>query len=272
METHNLALFQGKGIRRVWYKNEWFYSVIDIIEILTESPSPRQYWGVLKQREAQLLTICLQLKLPSRDGKKYATDCVNTKNTFRLIQSIPSKKAEPFKQWLAQVGKERLDEINDPELAQERMKALYKQKGYPKDWIDKRLRGIAIRQNLTDEWKQRGAEEQRDFEILTAEIAKATFGITPFEHKKIKGLQRENLRDHMDDFELIFTMLGEKSTTEIHRVNNTQGVSKLQHDAKAGGKIAGDARKALEKQIGKQVVTKKNFLTTGKKKLGEVNK
>src|SRR3989338_7049758 len=178
-ENNKLVLFQSKQIRRIWHNNEWFFAVVDIVEALTASPSPRQYWGVLKSRESQLLTICLQLKVESADGKKYATDCVNTKNAFRLIQSIPSKKAEHFKMWLAEVGKERLDEIENPELAQERMKGLYEQKGYPKDWIDKRLRGIAIRQELTDEWKARGLEDQKEYSILTAEISRATFGMTP---------------------------------------------------------------------------------------------
>jgi len=176
-----LIVFQDKKIRRIWHDNQWFYSVVDIIEVLTDSPSPRQYWGVLKSRERQLLTICLQLKLPAEDGRLRFTDCVNTKNAFRIIQSIPSKKAEPFKQWLAQLAQERVEEIENPELAQNRVKEYYELKGYPKDWIDKRLRGIAIRQELTDEWKNRGAKEERDYEILTAEISKATFGVTPSE-------------------------------------------------------------------------------------------
>jgi len=190
---HKLVIFQSKEIRRVWLDNEWFYSVVDIIAALTNSPTPRQYWEKVKERESvklQLSPIWVQLKLPSRDGKKYKTDCVNTKNAFRLIQSIPSKKAEPFKQWLAQIGKERLEEIENPELAQERMKEIYEKKGYPKDWIDKRLRRIATRQNLTDEWKDRGIEEQRDYAILTAEISKATFGITPSQYKNLKTYQK----------------------------------------------------------------------------------
>ncbi len=210
MTQNTLIIFQDKKIRRIWHEDEWFFSVVDIVEILTESPSPRQYWGMLKIREPQLLTICLQLKLESADGKKYATDCVNTKSAFRLIQSIPSKKAEPFKMWLAQIGKERLDEIENPELAQERIKELYEQKGYPKDWIDKRLRGMAVRQNLTDEWQNRGITSQKDYAILTAEISKATFGMTPSEYKTFKNIpdkSKANLRDNMTDLELIFTML-----------------------------------------------------------------
>ena len=178
---------------------------------------------------------------------------------FRIIQSIPSPKAEPFKRWLAKVGYERVQEIEDPELATKRTRMLYKLKGYPEDWIEKRMRGIAIREELTDEWRQRGAREERDYEILTAEISKATFGVTPSEYKKLKGLKRENLRDHMDDFELIFTMLGERSTTEIHRTEQSKGMKKLASDAKAGGAIAGGARKQLEKRLGRSGVSRKNF-------------
>ncbi len=205
---NKLIIFQSKEIRRLWYENEWHYSVVDIVEVLTDSKKPRDYWYRVKKRASEeekieLSTICRQLKLESSDGKKYTTDCADTKGILRIIQSIPSPKAEPFKQWLAQVGKERLDEIENPELAQERMKELYEKKGYPKDWIDKRLRGIAIRQNLTDEWKERGIKEQRDFAILTAEISKATFGLTPGEYKNLKNLPEKSkvsLRDHMDDF------------------------------------------------------------------------
>jgi DNA-damage-inducible protein D len=252
-QNDKLVLFQSKHIRRIWYEKEWFFSIVDIVEALTESRAPRQYWGVLKGREPQLLTICLQLKLESDDGKKYLTDCVNTKNAFRLIQSIPSKKAEPFKMWLAQVGKERIDEIENPELAQERMKALYEQKGYPKGWVDKRLRGIAIRQNLTDEWKDRGIEHPKDYAILTAEISKATFGMTPAEYKKFKGIPTQskvNLRDNMTDLELIFTMLGEKVTTEISSKEKPDGMPENKKVAKRGGGVAGTARKETEKELG----------------------
>jgi len=263
-QQNKLVIFESKEIRRIWHNEEWFFSVVDIVEALTESPSPRQYWGVLKGREPQLLTICLQLKLISTDGKKYATDCVNTKNAFRLIQSIPSKKAEPFKMWLAQVGKERLDEIENPELAQERMKELYEKKGYPADWIDKRLRGIAIRQNLTDEWKERGISLQKDFAILTAEISQATFGMTPSEYRKYKNIPKKskaNLRDNMTDFELIFTMLGEKVTTEISKKEKPKDMPENKKVARRGGTVAGKAKKETEKELGRSVISKKNYLT-----------
>jgi len=200
------------------------------------------------------------LKLIAEDGKMRETDCANTEGVFRIIQSIPSPKAEPFKRWLAKVGYERVQEIENPELATKRTRMLYKLKGYSDDWIEKRMRGIVIREELTDEWKKRGAQEQKDYEILTAEISKATFGVTPSEYKKLKGLKRHNLRDHMDDFELIFNMLGERATTEIHRTENSKGVSKLKADAKAGGDIAGGARKKLEERLGRSVISKKNFL------------
>lgn len=270
MQVHQIALFKGKKIRKTLHNGEWWFSVVDIIEALTESPTPRQYWGKLKQREfidMQLSPIWVQLKLPSADGKLYETDCADTEGMFRIIQSVPSPKAEPLKRWLAKVGFERVQEIENPELATKRTRLLYKLKGYPDDWIEKRMRGIAIREELTDEWQNRGAQEDKDYEILTAEISKATFGVTPKEYKKLKGLKRENLRDHMDDFELIFTMLGERSTTEIHRVENSKGVKKLKQDAKIGGSIAGGARKNLEKKLGRSVVTKKNFLKGNKKKL-----
>ncbi|MDZ7625267.1 MAG: Bro-N domain-containing protein [Ignavibacteriaceae bacterium] len=265
MDETKIVIFKSKEIRKTFYKNEWWFSVIDVIGALTDSVNPRDYWFKMKIRVKeeggfQLSTICRQLKLVATDGKKRATDCANTEGIFRLIQSIPSPKAEPFKRWLAKVGYERVQEIENPELASKRTRMLYKLKGYSDDWIEKRMRGIAIREELTDEWQNRGANENRDYEILTAEISKATFGITPVQYKKLKNLKKENLRDHMDDFELIFTMLGERSTTEIHRTENSKGVPKLKSDAKAGGKIAGDARKQLEKKLGRSVVSKKNYL------------
>ncbi|MCK5061630.1 Bro-N domain-containing protein [Candidatus Parcubacteria bacterium] len=269
-QQSKLVIFQDKQIRRIWHNDEWFYSAVDIVEVLAESPTPRQYWGKVKQREFtenQLSPIWVRLKLLSTDGKKYVTDCVNTKNAFRLVQSIPSKKAEPFKMWLAQVGKERLDEIENPELAQERMKELYEQKGYPKDWIDKRLRGMAIRQNLTDEWKDRGIINQKNYAILTAEISKATFGMTPNEYKKFKnipGKSKANLRDNMTDFELIFTMLGEKVTTEISKKEKPKGMLKNKKVANRGGGVAGKARKETEKELNRSVISKENYLSPKK--------
>jgi len=271
MEETKIALFKNKEIRKMLFNKEWWFSVVDVVEALTDSTKPRDYWYSMKTRiknedGIELSTICRQLKLISSDGKKYETDCADTEGIFRIIQSIPSPKAEPFKRWLAKVGYERVQEIENPELATKRTRLLYKLKGYPDSWIEKRMRGIAIREELTDEWQKRGAQEQKDYEILTAEISKATFGVTPNEYRKLKGLKRENLRDHMGDFELIFTMLGERSTTEIHRQEDSKGVSKLKRDANRGGKIAGNARKALEKELGRSVVTKENFLPKKKAK------
>ena len=267
-ENNKLILFQNKGIRRTWFKDNWYYSVVDIVGALTDSVNPRDYWYKTKKRvddeeKAELSTICLQLKLEAPDGKLRTTDCANTEGIFRIIQSIPSPRAEPFKRWLAKVGKDRIDEIENPELAQERMKELYEQKGYSNDWIDKRLRGIAIRQNLTDEWKERGITEQKDFAILTAEISKATFGLTPAEYKNHKNLPQKskmNLRDHMDDLELIFTMLGERVTTEISQKEKPETFNKNKTVAKRGGKVAGTARKEAEYELGRSVVTKENNL------------
>ncbi len=262
-----IAIFKDKTIRRVWHNNEWWFSVIDVCAALTDSPDASAYWRKLKQRliaeSNQPVTFCHGLKLPAQDGKLRATDCANTEGMFRLIQSIPSPKAEPFKRWLAKVGYERIQEIENPELAQERMKELYEQKGYPKEWIDKRLRGIAIRQNLTDEWQDRGLTHQRDYAILTAEIAKATFGMTPSEHKQYKNLPSKsnvNLRDHMTDLELIFTMLGEQVTTEISKTEKPEGMVENKKVAKRGGIVAGKARKETEKEIGKSVVSNENYL------------
>ena len=264
METTKIALFKGKKIRKTIYKNEWWFSVVDICEVLTDSTDAGAYWRKLKQRlkeeKSEVVTFCHGLKLAAADGKKYETDCANTEGIFRIIQSIPSPKAEPFKRWLAKVGYERVQEIENPELATKRTRTLYKLKGYSDDWIEKRMRGIAIREELTDEWQKRGAKEQKDYEILTAEISKATFGMTPKDYKKFKKLKRENLRDHMDDFELIFTMLGERSTTEIHRNEDSKGMIKLKEDAEIGGKIAGNAKKELEKKLGRSITTKENYL------------
>jgi hypothetical protein len=245
--------------------DQWFFSVVDMVAALTESENPRDYWYRMKQREQEtsgieLSTFCRQLKLKSADGKSYKTDCVNTEAAFRIIQSIPSPKAEPFKRWLAQVGYERVQEIENPELAQQRMREIYLQKGYPADWIEKRVRAIAVRDELTGEWKNRGVREQKEFAILTAEISKATFGVTPAEYKNLKGLKRENLRDHMTDLELIFTMLGEAASTEITRNKNAQGFVENRAAARDGGTIAGNARRQLESKSGRKVVTRANYV------------
>ncbi|MEK6792387.1 MAG: Bro-N domain-containing protein [Nanoarchaeota archaeon] len=267
-----LVVFQDKKIRRIWHEEQWFFSVVDVVEALTDSPTPRQYWGKVKDREfiaLQLSPIWVQLKLIAEDGKLRETDCANTESLFRIIQSIPSPKAEPFKLWLAQVGYERIQEIENPELAQDRVKKYYEMKGYPKDWIDKRLRGIAIRQDLTDEWKNRGIEEETDFAILTNEITKATFGKKVEEYKKFKGLSRknQNLRDHMTDWELIFTMLGEKATTDIAVARDSIGFEQNKQTAQKGGQIAHNARKELESETGTSIVSETNFLNLDKKRL-----
>ena len=244
LENTQIKLFEEKKVRSVWEDQEqqWYFSVIDVVEVLTESVNPRDYWFKMKKRVhsedgLELSTICRQFKMTAQDGKMRETDCANVKSLLRIIQSIPSPKAEPFKQWLAQVGYERMQEIENPELAQERMKELYEKKGYPKDWIDKRLRGIAIRQNLTDEWKERGITKEKDYAILTAEISKATFGLTPSEYKNVKGLTKknQNLRDHMTDLELIFTMLGERVTTEISQQEKPEDFEGNKDVARRGG-------------------------------------
>lgn len=274
-ETTQIKLFEEKKVRSVWEENEqqWYFSVIDVVEVLTESVNPRDYWFKMKKRVhsedgIELSTICRQFKMIAQDGKNRETDCANVKSLFRIIQSIPSPKAEPFKQWLAQVGYERMQEIENPELAQDRMKELYEKKGYPKDWIDKRLRGIAIRQNLTDEWKERGITKEKDFAILTAEISKATFGLTPSEYKNVKGLTKknQNLRDHMTDLELIFTMLGERVTTEISQQEKPEDFEENKDVARRGGNVAGVARKETERELGHSVISSENYLNLERKK------
>ena len=263
MDSTKISLFKGKQIRKTLHNDEWWFVIEDVVLALIDSNDPKQYIQRMKYRDPQLSKGWVQIVHTlevSTEGGKQKMLCANTEVIFRIIQSIPSRKAEPFKRWLARVGYERVQEIENPELATKRTRTLYKLKGYSDDWIEKRMRGIAIREELTDQWQKRGAREDKDYEILTAEISKATFGVTPGEYKKLKGLRRENLRDHMDDFELIFNMLGERATTEIHRNENSWGVPKLKADAKAGGDIAGGARKKLEKRLGRSVVSKKNFL------------
>lgn len=264
----NIKLFQEKKIRSVWNEEEqqWYFSVVDVVGVLTDSVNPTDYLKKMRKRDEELATYlgttCPQVEMVTDTGKKRKTLAANVQALFRIIQSIPSPKAEPFKLWLAQVGYERVQEIENPELAQERMKELYEQKGYPKDWIDKRLRGIAIRQNLTDEWKERGITEKSDYAILTAEISRATFGLTPSDYKIYKGLTKknQNLRDHMSDLELIFTMLGERVTTEISQKEKPDTFTKSKQVAQRGGNVAGVAREQAEKELGRSVVSPENFL------------
>lgn len=271
-ENH-IVVFSDQKIRRVFHDEEWWFSIIDVISVLSGSNNPRRYWSDLKRQLVekeefiQLYEKIVQLKLASADGKKYNTDCANTETIFRIIQSIPSPKAEPFKRWLAKVGYERVQEIEDPELASHRAREIYKAKGYNDAWIEKRMRGIQVRSELTEEWKNREVGDTKEYAILTAEISKATFGITPSEYKNMKGLKRENLRDHMTDLELIFTMLGEASTTEIARNKNAQGFDENKLAAREGGKVAGNARRDLEKKSGKKVISSENYLEVTQEKI-----
>lgn len=262
-EIIRLAVFEGREIRKAIHNGEWWFSVADVVQALTDSVDTRQYIKRMRQRDSQLDsywgTICTPLELLAPDGKRRKTNCANTEGLFRIIQSIPSPKAEPFKRWLAKVGHERIQEIENPELAQERMKQLYEQKGYPKEWIDKRLRGIAVRQDLTDEWQQRGAQSSREYAILTNEIMQGAFDLKVDDYKAVKGLERENLRDHMTDMELILTMLAEATTTKLHRDRDSQGFKPLKKDAQDGGAVAGRTRRDIEKQSGVAVVSRSNY-------------
>lgn len=269
MESQDkIILFQEKQIRRIWHKEQWFFSIIDVIEVLTESPQPSRYWNELREKllqesgNTQLFANTEKLKMKSLDGKQRGTDAANTQTMLRIIISVPSPKAEPFKQWLAQVGQERIDEIENPELGIERVREIYKAKGYPIEWIERRLQTIEIRKQLTDEWKNRGVKEGQEYSILTAEIAKATFGLTPTEHKNVKGLTKptENLRDHMTPLELIFTALGEEMTRALTVEKDATGFEENAHAAKTGGRAAGDARRAAEKRTGVKVVSKQSYL------------
>ncbi|BBE16999.1 DNA-damage-inducible protein d [Aquipluma nitroreducens] len=269
----NIKLFESKQIRSVWNETDqkWYFSVQDVVEVLTESADVKQYIKRILSRDESLKsnwgTICTPVEMQAADGKRRKVQAADSRGLLRIIQSIPSPKAEPFKQWLAQVGSDRLDEIENPELATQRTRELYKLKGYSDDWIEKRMRSIAIREELTEEWKNRGVKEKIEYAILTAEISKATFGLTPSEYKEVKGLKSQNLRDHMTDLELIFSMLGEASTKEIAVNTDTQGFEQNKRAAKAGGEIAGDARKQLEIKSGKKVVTSENYLPEDKKKV-----
>ena len=265
--VNNLVLFEEKQVRRVWNEadQKWYFAIQDVLEILTGSSDVKQYVKKLKSRDPELSanwgTICTLVEMTAADGKRRKIQSANIEGLLRLIQSVPSPKAEPFKRWLAKVGYERLQEIENPEIAARRMKELYRQKGYSEAWIEKRMRGIAVRDELTDEWKKRGVKEQTEYAILTAEISKATFGMTPTEYRDFKALNHtgDNLRDHMTDLELIFTMLGEASTTEIARNTDAEGLPENRKAARAGGKVAGNARKELEKKSGRKVSTRTNY-------------
>lgn len=268
METTNkIALFEQKSIRKIWHEGQWFFSVVDVVGALTDSENPRDYFKKMRKRDQELAnyvgTNCPQVELVTEWGKKRKTLGGNTEHILRIIQSVPSPKAEPFKRWLAKVWYERIEEIENPELAQERMKHLYEAKWYPQDWIDKRLRGIAIRQNLTDERKARGITDHKDYAILTAEISKATFGMTPTEYKQLKRIpenSKANLRDNMTDLELIFTMLWEKVTTEISQQEKPETMDANKKTAQRWWNVAGNARKETEKELGRSVISSENYL------------
>jgi hypothetical protein len=270
MKMSNIKLFESKQIRTVWNEadKKWYFVVADVIQVLTDTPNPSDYIKKMRKRDEELSKGWGQFVTPlsvETIGGKQKLNCASAKGLLRIIQSIPSPKAEPFKLWLAQVGSDRLDEIENPELATQRTRELYKLKGYPDDWIEKRMRSIAIREELTEEWKNRGVKEKIEYSILTAEISKATFGLTPSEYKNVKGLKSQNLRDHMTDLELIFSMLGEASTTEIVKTQNPKGFIQNKKAAKQGGAVAGNARRELESRTGKKVVSSENYLPEAKK-------
>lgn len=269
----NIKLFESKKIRSIWIEDEkkWYFVVEDVVKVLTDSKDPKQYVKRMKLRDKDLAKGWVQIVptlMVETSGGRQKMSCANAEGLLRIIQSIPSPKAEPFKRWLAKVGYERLEEIENPELASKRAREIYKQKGYPDDWIEKRMRSITIREELTDEWKNRGVKERIEYAILTAEISKATFGITPSQYKNLKGLKRENLRDHMNDLELIFSMLGEASTTKIAKATDAKGFKENKDAAIEGGSVAGLARRALEKKSGEKVVTEENYLP--EKKIGKL--
>ena len=273
MET-SIAVFRGKEIRKTIHNNEWWFSIADVVEVLTETTNSSDYIKKMRKRDDELAKGWGQIVTPlsvQTEGGPQRMNCANTEGIFRIVQSIPSPKAEPFKRWLAKVGYERVQEIEDPELATKRTRTLYKAKGYSDDWIEKRMRGIAIREELTDEWKEREVRREKEYAILTAEIAKAAFGVTPGEHKKLKGLIRENLRDHMTDLELIFSMLGEAATTEITRADDARGFKESKRAARKGGDVAGKARKDLEKKTRKKVVSPENYLDIPQKRRKQLN-
>jgi DNA-damage-inducible protein D len=257
---NQLAPFEGHHIRKAWLDEQWYFSIIDIVQILTDSPSPSKYWNQIKKKDAHLSPFLRKVKMPMADGKNYPTDCANMEDILRIIMSIPSPKAEPFKLWLAEVGKQTIVETENPELGIERLADIYKAKGYNKEWIERRLKSIEVRKELTDEWKQRDVKEGQEFSILTAAIAKETFGLNPSEHSKLKGLERQNLRDHMTEFELIFTMLSESATRSIAIRDDAQGFNENLEAAQKGGAAAGGSRVNFEEKMGLKVVSGDNFL------------
>ena len=262
--NNKLVLFQEKQIRRIWHNEEWHFSVVDVIEVLTDSKDPSNYWTMLKKRESQLSTICGKFKFIAPDGKMRPTDCANTEGVLRIVMSVPSPKAEPLKLWLAQVGTERIQETENPELGFERMTEIYRAKGYTDEWIKERYQSIETRKRLTDEWKNRGVKQGIEYSILTATIAKGTFGLNPSDHKKLKGLEKstQELRDHMTPLELIFNSLGEETTRILSIKRDAQGFEENHDAALDGGTMAGNARGNYEKQLGEKVVSKENYLKT----------
>lgn len=263
--NNKLALFEEKEIRKTWKKNKWYFSIVDVVYALTESNDPKQYIKKLKSRDYELRnnwgTICTLLGMPTKDGKIRKIQMSDTEGILRIIQSIPSHKAEPFKRWLARVGSERIEEINNPELAMDRMKQIYEKKGYSKSWIEQRERGITTRHNLTDEWKERGAQIGKDYAILTNEIYKSGFGFSAKEYKNIKGLhESKNLRDSMSNIELALTNLGEATAVEFHKKNNSQGLKELKKDMNKAGKVLNKAKQEIENELERSVVTSENYI------------
>jgi DNA-damage-inducible protein D len=280
MENQGLIPFNGKEIRKIWHNEEWYFSVVDVIEVLTDSSKPSRYWADIKKRSEkesnQSFAFCERLKLKRSDGKTYPTDCANTEGVFRILMSVPSPKAEPLKLWLAEQGKRTIEEAENPELLTERQAELYRAKGYPEEWITRRIQTIETRKALTDEWKERGVKERDEYGILTATIAKGTFGLTPSEHGKLKGLDRQNLRDHMTPMELIFNALGEESTRILAMQQDAQGFEENRETAMRGGKVAGKALKNAEKDLNITVVSEDNYLHLGQihkgKDVGSIEK
>ena len=256
--------FEGTNIRKIWHEEQWYFSVVDVIKVLTDSPNPNVYWSALKKRENDVFTFCKKVKLQGLDGKSYPSDCANTEGVFRILMSVPSPKAEPLKLWLANLGRQAIEEAENPELLTERQAEIYKAKGYPEEWIKRRVQSIETRKALTDEWKNRGVKEGQEYAILTATIAKGTFGLTPSEHSNIKGLEKQNLRDHMTPLELVFTALSEEITRSLSVRDDAQGFNENYETAHKGGNEAGKARLNLEKNTGLKVISSENFLNPPK--------